>query len=261
MSGPAVGSQEGVPGQRRTEQRTDDARLTVLVVEQSQDVVRGLVEAVAGQPIVLETCDDAAGALLRLGRARPDVVILGPVAGRLDPLDFIKIALSDDPGLPILAGAGGDSPEFAAGAAAAGATAVIQRPYRVVELLALLQSLAPRVRNLRLRPPPIDLGRLRVDGASPQAWVDGKQVSVPPMEFVLLRYFAERVDQVISRAELVEAVWGENQHANSNTLTVHIMRLRKRIGGDRGADWIRAVRGLGYQFTVPADGGPVPEPR
>lgn len=253
--------QDAVPGQRWAEQRTDDARLAVLVVEQRQDVLRDLVEAVAGQPIVLDTCDDAAGALLRLGRVRPDVVLLGPVSGRLDPLDFIKIALSDDPDLPILAGAGGDSAEFAAGAAAAGAMAVIQRPYRVVELLALLQSLAPRGGKLKMRPPPIDLGRVRVDGATPRAWVDGSQVSVPPMEFVLLRYFAERVGQVISRAELAEVVWGDNQQANSNTLTVHIMRLRKRLGGDRGSDWIRAVRGLGYQFTVPAGGDPVPEPR
>lgn len=259
MSGAAVDGQEGFAGQRRAGQRTDDARLAVLVVEQRRDVVRGLVEAVVGQPIVLDTCDDAAGALLRLGRLRPDVVVLGPVAGRLDPIDFIRIALSDDPNLPILAGAGSDSSQFAAGASAAGATAVIQRPYRGPELLAMLRSLAPHTKNLQLRPPPIDLGRIRVDGAVPQAWVDGKQISVPPMEFVLLRYFAERVGQVISRAELVDAVWGEDQQSNSNTLTVHIMRLRKRLGGD-GVDWIKSVRGLGYQFTVPG-AGEVPEPR
>lgn len=234
-------------------------RLVVLAVEQEPAVVSAVADALRGQPIELRICDDAASALLILGRTCPDVVLLGPNGGRLDPVEFISIARTEDPGVPILAGAGGESGEFASRAAAAGATAVIPRPYRGSELLALLRSLAPRPERLRMRPPLIDLGRLRIDGAVPQLWIDGKRITLPPMEFLLLRYFAERVGAVLTREELLDAVWGDGHRANSNTLTVHIMRLRKRLGDDDGegeARWIRAVRGLGYQFTVPeaADG-------
>lgn len=225
----------------------------MLAVEQDAEVVRGLTDALSGQPIELCTCEDAAEALLILGRTCPDVVLLGPVRGRLDPVDFITIARSDDPDVAILAGAGSDCAAFAAGAASAGATAVIPRPYRSQQLIALLRSLAPTTEKLPAQPQPIDLGRLRVDGSAPRFWLDGRQVSVPPMEFLLLRHFAERVGEVISRAELLEAVWGEDQHSRSNTLTVHIMRLRKRLGDEEGdTRWIRAIRGLGYQFSVPA---------
>lgn len=251
------------PGHRPTEHPHSQDRLTVLVVEQQSDVVRGLVEALGGQPIAVEASDDAAEALLVLGRTGADVVLLGPVRGRLDAVDFIRVVRSDDPDLPILAGAGPSTSEFAAGATAAGATAVIPRPYRGAELLALLRSLVPRAARMRLRPLPIDLGRLRIDGAAPQLWVDGRHVALPPMEFVLLRYFAARVGEVISRAELSEALWGDAGQAHNNTLTVHIMRLRRRLGGD-DAEWIRAVRGLGYQFMVPGEdtGGPtLPGPR
>lgn len=237
-------------------------RLVVLVVEHDE-LLRGLQEIVTGQPITLATCGDAAEALLLLGRINPDVVLLGPVCGRLDAVDFIRVARSDDADLPIIAGAGPDTSEFAAGATAAGATAVIPRPYRANELLAFLRSLARTV-NLPLRPPPIDIGRLRVDGSIPQMWIDGKQVTLPPMEYVLLRYFADRVGQVLSRAELIDAVWGDSQQASSNTLTVHIMRLRKRLGGGEGdaSEWIRSVRGLGYQLTVPPPDPPdVPHQR
>ncbi len=103
---------------------------------------------------------------------------------------------------------------------------------------------------------PIELGRLRIDGSVPQLWIDGRQVSVPPMEFLLLRYFAGHIGEVISRAELLDAVWGNEAHANSNTLTVHILRLRKRLGDDEGEpQWIKAIRGLGYQLSVPAGAG------
>lgn len=247
MAGAITGS-ERPGGGHRTGSRAD--RLVLLVVEDQPDVVRGLADIVAGQPITLATCDDAAGALLALGRTNPDVVLLGPVHGRLDAVDFIRVALSDDADLPIVAGAGRDAPAFAADATAAGATAVIPRPYRAAELLAFLRSLA-RSEHLQLRPPPIDLGRLRVDGAIPQIWLDGKHVMLPPLEYVLLRYFVDRIGQVLSRTELIHAVWGDTQHASSNTLTVHIMRLRKRLGGEGEAEWIRSVRGLGYQFTVP----------
>lgn len=230
-------------------------RLVLLLVEERPDLVRGVTESVTGQPITVATSADAAAGLLALGRLNPDVVLLGPVRGSLTAVDFIRVARRDDPELPIVAGAGPDCPEFAGAATAAGATAVIPRPYRATELLAFVRSLA-RAEHLPLRPPPIDIGRLRVDGAIPQMWLDGRQVTLPPMEYVLLRYLADRVGQVLSRAELIDAVWGDSQHASSNTLTVHIMRLRRRLGDDGGgAEWIRSVRGLGYQLTVPPDDG------
>lgn len=238
-------------------------RLTVLVVEQQHDIVRNLLDAVAGQPITLAICADAAEALLVLGRTSPDAVLVGPVHGSLDPIEFIRVVRSDDPDMAVLAGAGSDAAEFAAGASTAGATAVIPRPYRVDQLLALLRSLTPRAANLRLRPQPIDLGRLRIDGAIPQAWVDGTLVSIPPIEFLLLRSLGERVGHVVTRAELVDAVWGGAQPASSNTLTVHVMRLRKRLGEHIDAEWIRSVRGIGYQLTVPGETrrAYVPRPR
>ena len=225
-------------------------RLMVLVVEQRAEVREELAEILAGQPITVASCDDVARALLTLGRTNPDVVLVGPVDGRLGATDFITIARADDPGLPIVAGAGPEAPEFAAHAAAAGATAVIPRPYRAMELLALLSSLA-RPDHVPIRPP-LELGRLRIDGALPQCWVDGRQVALPQMEYELLRHFASRVGQVVSRAELIEALWGDGEAPSSNTLTVHVMRLRKRLADLADAEWIRAVRGHGYLFGVPA---------
>jgi DNA-binding response OmpR family regulator len=83
-------------------------------------------------------------------------------------------------------------------------------------------------------------------------WLDGRQVDLPPMEFLLLRFFAERLGALVTRQEVLAAVWGEGASVRSNTLSVHIMRLRKRLGDDdNNPHWIRSVRGLGYQFNVP----------
>jgi DNA-binding response OmpR family regulator len=231
-------------------------RLAVVVVEQDTEIVHDLVSALAGQPIEIRTCADPAEALLVVGRTCPDAVVLGPVAGRLRPIDFLTILRADDPDVLIIVGAGAGSGTLAAQATELGATVVVPRPYRATDLLALLGSLASRPHHVEFRPMPIDLGRLRVDGAIPQVWLDGVKIELPPMEFLLIRYFAERAGSVITRRELLRGVWGDRPHTKSNTLTVHIMRLRKRLGDDeQNPQWIRAIRGLGYQLLVPDGSG------
>ncbi|WP_116113420.1 winged helix-turn-helix transcriptional regulator [Amycolatopsis ruanii] len=228
-------------------------RLAVLLVERDTDLVRRLLDALAGQPVEVKACADPAEALLQVGRTCPDVVVVGPGGGRLDAAEFLTILRADDPDLPVVAAAGPGSGDFAVRATELGATAVVPRPYRPRELLRLLRSFAPRPDQVDLRPLPIDLGRLRVDGAVPQFWLDGRTVPLPPMEFLLLRYFAERVGAVLTRKELLQAVWGDRGAAtHSNTLSVHVLRLRKRLGDDEAdPQWIKVVRGLGYRFTVP----------
>jgi DNA-binding response OmpR family regulator len=227
-------------------------RVAVLLVDHDSDVVSEFTTAVAGQPLEIRTCADPAEALLVVGRTCPDVVMLGPSSGRLDPVEFIRIVRADDPDVPIIVGAGTGSGDFAARAADAGASVVVPRPYRARDLIALLASYAPQSEQVSVRPMEIDLGRLKIDGAVPQIWLDGQQIELPMREFLLLRYFAERVGAVHTRDELLNAVWGGRHSAKSNTLTVHILRLRKRLGdNENDPQWIKAIRGLGYQFVVP----------
>lgn len=227
-------------------------RLAVLLVEQDTDIASGLVEALIGQPIEVLRCADAAMALLQVGRMCPDAVVLGPTSARLAATEFLSVVREVDPDLPIVVGAGAGSADLAAQATELGATAVVRRPYAARELLAMLRSFAPHPDDVELRPMVIDMGRLRIDGARPQFWLDGQPQQLPPQEFILLRYFAERAGAVLTRNELNRAVWGDKLGVRSNSLTVHVMRLRKRLGDDEhDPQWIRAVRGLGYQFTVP----------
>lgn len=237
-------------------------RVATVLVEDDDEVADALIGAFVGQPVEILRCADPAEALLAVGRTCPDAVVLGPATGLMSALEFLAVVRATDEDLPIVVGAGTGTGDFVSRATDFGATAVVRRPYRPRELLGLLRSLAPRPDRLEVRPLAIDLGRLRIDGGMPQFWLDGRTVELPPMEYLLLRYFAERPGTALTRAELINAVWGEGAKDRSNTLTVHIARLRKRLGDDeQRPQWIKAVRGLGYQFTVPAhsaNGSPTP---
>ncbi|TDO44211.1 DNA-binding response OmpR family regulator [Kribbella sp. VKM Ac-2527] len=258
MTAPMMNTRESHSQHVRTRRRSAHPahrklqfRVSLLVVDHGDEVDELLAAAVA-QPMEVHVCTDAAEALLHVGRLCPDVVLLGPCGGRLDPIEFLTIVRTDDPQQPVIVGADVGGSEFTSRASDAGASAVIPRPYRVRELLALINSLAPVPNQVDLRPLALDLGRLRVDGAVPQMWLDGRQIELPPMEFLLLRFFAERPGELVTRQEVLDAVWGKGVAVRSNTLNVHIMRLRKRLSDDeRSPHWIKVIRGLGYQFKVP----------
>ena len=137
---------------------------------------------------------------------------------------------------------------------AAGATAVVGRPFSPEAVLRLLDTSVPSGGSFQVRPLPIDLGRLRVDGAATRIWVDGTESLIPAMEFLLLRYLAERHGEIVTREELVYAGWGDGAAVPSNSLNVHLARLRRRFPLGSAEHWIRPIRGIGYQFLVPAGG-------
>ena len=68
-------------------------------------------------------------------------------------------------------------------------------------------------------------------------------------EFRLLLYMAQHVDHVLSREQILDAVWGDSLNVTERTVDTHVSKLRKKLGAC--GDYIRSVHGSGYRFTVP----------
>jgi len=82
--------------------------------------------------------------------------------------------------------------------------------------------------------------------------VDGTPVELTPKEFDLLVFLAATPDQVFTREELLEHVWGSTQEwQDPATVTEHVRRLRLKLEPDPGAPrWLHTVRGIGYRFSA-----------
>jgi DNA-binding response OmpR family regulator len=208
--------------------------------------------ALTGQPVEIESTDNPATGLILVGRVCPDIVLLGPVSGPVDVIGFLEVVRRAEPDLPVVVGIGPGNSALAGQAALLGA-AVLAHPYRIDALLRLVTSLVRREHPLDVHPPDLDLGRLRIDGAAPRMWLDGTEERLPMREYLLLRYLAERSGAVVARKDIIRAIWGTDGVRGSNTLTVHVMRLRKKLHDDEtDPRWIQVIRGVGYQFTVPS---------
>lgn len=225
-------------------------RSAVLLVDQSKP--RALIAAMSLEALDVHTADSAATALLLIGRVAPDVVVAGPTAGWLDLVALVEVLHRHEPDLPVVVGLGPRDGQLAAGLAELEPAAVIAYPFRAAYVARLVRTLLPPAQHAA-GAGAIDLGRLRIDdGSVPQIWLDGEPLVLPLREFQLLRYLAEHAGRVVPRYEIGEAVWGDAEAGTNNTVAVHIMRLRRKLGtGRTGAAWIKALRGVGYQLVVP----------
>jgi two-component system response regulator RegX3 len=188
---------------------------------------------------------EATEAFLRLNSA--DVILLdinlGGASGfelcqrlrkRLSvPILFISARQSDDDMLLAL-NIGGDD--------------YIPKPYSLSVLLAKVKAVLKRT---RLAPEVSAEGALAIDYGLHQASLRGRVLELKAMEYKLLCYFVAHPRRVITKEELFQKVW-EDSITGTNTLNVHIRRLREKLEADPNEpQFIQTVWGVGYVFRPP----------
>jgi DNA-binding response OmpR family regulator len=226
----------------------------LLVADETAD--EELLAAIEGQGAAVALVRDGARALIEIGRLAPAALIL---TARLPVVDGVTVvrAVRDGGGrddMPILLAVEPEDHNAAAAGLAAGASACVGKPYRVNEVLALIGVARPG------GPAPLDgavlrAGAVSLDVAAHEVRLAGAPVRLPPQEFRLLQVLLEHAGFVVTREALLERVWGDPA-TETNTLAVHVRRLRRRLG-DTGAAvrLIESVRGVGYRFRIPEPGG------
>ena len=124
----------------------------------------------------------------------------------------------------------------------AGADDYMVKPFDLAELSARLAAVARRYTG---NPNPlVELGDLEVDLAAKSVRRAGKLLALTAREWVLFEGFVQHPGQIISKPQLEERLYAFDSEIESNTIEVHISRLRKKLGRDR----IETVRGMGYRL-------------
>ncbi|MFF8843419.1 response regulator transcription factor [Streptomyces sp. NPDC015127] len=215
----------------------------LLLAEPDEKLAARAMARFAAAGVTVITCHDGAEALLHVGAQHPSAVLLGaplPVVGAAEVTRLIG-RLSP---VPVIVGTGPDGAEEATAALAAGAVASVARPYRVEEVLPLLNSLTRGDDSQDT----LVVGDIELDPAGFHVYVQGRSLQLPVREFMLLRYLMENANRLVSRSELTRALWG-TESLDSNTLTVHVRRVRNRLReGPGSCCTIDAIRGMGYRL-------------
>jgi two-component system, OmpR family, response regulator len=127
-----------------------------------------------------------------------------------------------------------------------GADDYMPKPFSPRELTARIKAVLRRAGGGSAADDVTTLGPVTLARGSREVRVDGSEVELTQREFDLLEYLLRHAGQVVSRDELLEAVWGFVSPGQTRTVEVHVAQLRKKLGNH---DVIKTVRGLGYKAT------------
>jgi two-component system response regulator ResD len=225
---------------------------TVLVVDDEPTIVEIVGRYMERAGFETFTAADGYQALDLATEHRPDLVVLDVMLPGIDGIEVME-RLQERPGPPIaviLLTARGEESDRLVGLRH-GADDYVVKPFSPAELVARVEAVLRRVTPAPAREdmPPIVHGPLRVEPAGRRVFLDGEEIMLTMREFDLLAFFAENPGRVFSRDQLMESVWGEPWFDDTSTVTVHVRRLRAKLGDDPAEPrFIETVWGVGYRF-------------
>jgi DNA-binding response OmpR family regulator len=125
----------------------------------------------------------------------------------------------------------------------------ITKPFSPRELVARVRSVLRGLRKTPIAPEVLRLGDLEIDTSSMTVRVQGRTVFTTAREFRLLEYLANHSGRVLTRDQLLDAVWKETPFVTPRSIDVYVRRLREKIEPDpRHPMYLKTLRGIGYRF-------------
>jgi two-component system response regulator QseB len=214
--------------------------MRILLVEDDELLGAGVRDALERARYGLEWVRDGRQALAALRAGAFDLVLLDLGLPGMDGLEVLGTLRAGGGATPVLVLTARDTAPQRVAGLDAGADDYLVKPFDVDELLARVRALQRRGRGAAVNV--IEHGPLKLDPAALSVTCDGRSVPLQRREFMLLQKLLESPGQVLSRAQLEESVYGWEGGVESNSLDVHIHRLRRKLY----PDVIRTVRGVGY---------------
>ncbi|MGQ9889603.1 MAG: response regulator transcription factor [Aggregatilineales bacterium] len=222
----------------------------ILIVEDDEDtseVVRLLLEKAGYDSIAVERGEDA---LTEIANSSPDLVLLDLGLPDIHGLEVLR-RVRDQSFLPMIVLSGQTHEHNKVTALEAGADDYMAKPFSSEELLARVGALLRRVDWTPQPETRLVVRDLELDIAHRHATIRGRKLRLTPVEYGLLFVLMRNAGRVVSHAEMLRAVWGDEYGGDYSVLRVNISRLRQKLEDNpRRPSYIVTVPGEGYQMPV-----------
>lgn len=185
-------------------------------------------------------------AAVRLARERmPDVLVLDRMLPGIDGVEVLRRIRAMQPDIPALLLTAMDAPSDRIDGLAAGADDYVTKPFTIEEVLLRLHRLVQRSGAVAQGSNELVVGDLVMNLDTHEVSRSGEAVALTATQFQLLHYLMENPQKVLSKTQILEAVWNYDFGGQANIVELYISYLRKRI--DLGREpMIHTVRGAGY---------------
>jgi two-component system response regulator TctD len=220
--------------------------MRLLIVEDNQKLALWLATLLRAERYVVDCVRDGPDGAHVLETQPYDLAIVDLGLPGLDGIELIRRVRDNGISVPILILTANDSLERRVTGLNAGADDYLSKPFEISELEARLRALTRR--TLSSKRPEIDFWPLRFDQNTRLFSLEGKELRVSPKEHSLLETLLRNAGATVSKATLLESLYGFDDDVDQSAIELYVHRLRKKLEGT--AVTIATLRGLGYLLRL-----------
>ena len=220
--------------------------MRLLVIEDQREIADAIRAMLERQRYAVDVASDGESGYDLLLRGTYDAAIVDVVLPGRDGFAICRGARAEGIVTPVLFLTARDAVEDRVRGLDAGADDYLVKPFVEDELLARLRALLRRG-SLPIRST-LEVGDLVVDRGARAVRVSGREVTLGATEFRLLEYLAANAGIAVTRAQILERVWGEDFDGSSNVVDVYVSAVRKKLAAVGVRDCISTVWGVGYSL-------------
>ncbi|TDD20083.1 response regulator transcription factor [Actinomadura sp. KC06] len=225
--------------------------MRLLIVEDEKRLATSLARGLAAEGFVVETVHDGAEGLDRALGGEFDLIVLDIMLPGMNGYRVCASLRAAGDDTPILMLTAKDGEYDEAEGLDTGADDYLTKPFSYVVLVARIRALLRR--RTRGAAPAIALGDLVVDPAARRVFRGDAEVELTAKEFAVLEHLAANAGRVVSKTQIMEAVWDFAYDGDPNIVEVYVSALRRKLDVPFGRRSITTVRGAGYRLA--RDGG------
>jgi two-component system, OmpR family, response regulator VicR len=229
-----------------------EKKARILYVEDDPTLSLITKENLEMRGFLVDFCEDGIQALDRLRDNSYDLCILDVMLPKMDGFTLAEKIREENSEIPILFLTARTSMEDRIHGLQLGADDYITKPFSMEELVLKIEIFLKRSRIISRKSPQAAsaiLGRMVLDPANQVLTIGDKSHPLTYRECELLKMFAENINQVIRREEILVKIWGNDQFFSSRSLDVFISRLRKLLQSDPSVK-IENIHNIGYRLKI-----------
>ncbi|HEX4784275.1 MAG TPA: response regulator transcription factor [Candidatus Sulfotelmatobacter sp.] len=226
----------------------------IFVVEDDADIARLIAHNLRGSGFIVQSFASGASVISEALREMPSLFVLDVMLPGTDGFELCR-HIRQTPALaavPIIFLTAKTSEADRIKGLELGGDDYITKPFSPRELVARIRSVLRGLNHASEPEQVLRLGGLAIDISSMTVRVQERNVLTTVREFRLLEYLATHRGRVLTRDQLLDAVWKETSFVTPRSIDVYIRRLREKIEADpRHPQYLKTLRGIGYRFEVP----------
>jgi len=213
--------------------------MRILIVEDEPDLLSSLAQALREEGYAVDTANDGEDGFYKAENYEYDAVVLDVMLPKMDGWEVL-VRLRKIKKTPVLMLTARDQSRDRVRGLDGGADDYVVKPFDLPEVFARLRALIRRSANKTSNV--IEIGDVKIDTAARNVSRAGKLMDLTPREYALVQFLALHRGEVVTRTQLYEHLFDENDDTFSNLLDVHVSNVRKKLG----TDFIATRRGHGY---------------